>query len=790
MKKLGMALLLVPVLAIAEMATDQAPEFGAPTEGFSRHLRSVAVDDLVERGRITGVYEGSPQYKERAQWFADNYYSTLAAKKVWHEGTSPATHERAGPITWDIVPIPQEAPPPCDQPQSTKYDEEGCRIANSLFKDLEAEDPAKAQQMRDMVRRGRDVWFKGTFGNQDLNEIHLARTIGQENMHYAEWMHTKHRPYRFSKWGLINDPDCEQGDASSFWLDKCKDPKSSGVLGYRKYFKDPEVDGAGQVVFDPRSTPYTEGEMQAQRRFAIGHPCVQCHVAFDPTNPPQNPNEPEWGNITGHIGNQYVNQPLAAFLSAVPRDHFAVQAVAAARPGTVDTSLNPNDFMHNPGTQNNITDFMNKRIFQHEMKDPFSGELSTAPTMHVLKGGEDSVGERLALLRVYINIGMCTEECWVPNFPVPGAFFGEDAAQKPMRIEQCARDCDAWNYADAKMTDMAIYLLAGGPYYLMNATDVDGTPGSAYIDTSKIPQGRKVFTRNCARCHSTRVPPDAIVGDQDALEKFYEGHVFGSEQFWELEFDPVLRESDMFKAKYLKADANGHVRPAQFASDDAFGQDWLGNDEREPFNEIGTNSCRARHDNHNEGQIWEEFASETYRASPRAGSVPKRFNRMVPVLGGREFGEQEIGPGGPGYLRNISLLSVWAHAPFLHNNAIGELTYLDDGAIDYTVKGRVEQYHLAMRELLTSDNPDDEPHRRPKTMLTTEKVMVAPREDGQGFIKLPVKKGTPVAYFASSDPHKPLFQKCDDLVENKGHQFGVDLSADDKLALTEFLKLM
>ena len=27
--------------------------------------------------------------------------------------------------------------------------------------------------------------------------------------------------------------------------------------------------------------------------------------------------------------------------------------------------------------------------------------------------------------------------------------------------------------------------------------------------------------------------------------------------------------------------------------------------------------------------------------------------------------------GGRGYYRNISLLSAWAHAPFMHNNAIG-----------------------------------------------------------------------------------------------------------------------
>ena len=790
MKQLRMVLAFGLVASsLAAWAQDGATD-DAADDGFSRTLREVTPQDLVERGRVTGVYEGSPQYQAKKDWYAQHFYDTLAAKKIWHEGTSPATHERNGPITWDIAPIPQKAPPPCDQKQPTGFDTEGCRIANSLFKDVAVSDPKKAAELRESVRRGRDVWFKGTFGNQDLNEIHLSRTIGKANQHYAEWMHTKHRPYRFSKWGMINDPDCVQGDASTFWLDKCEDPKSTGVLGYRKYFKDPQRDADGKVVFDPRSTPYQEGELQDQRRFAIGHPCVQCHVAFDPTDPPANPNEPEWENLTGHIGNQYTNQPLAAFLSALPRDDFSVQAVGSARPGTVDTSLNPNDFMHNPGTQNNITDFMNKRIFQHEMKDPLSGEISTAPTMHVLKGAEDSVGERLALLRVYINIGMCTEECWVPNFPVPGSFFGKDAAQKPMRIKQCAEECDAWNYADAKMPDLAMYLLAGGPFYLMNATDVDGSKGSQYIDLAKVPAGRKTFVRECARCHSTRVPPDAIEADRDALEKFYEGHVFGAESFWKLEFDPAFRESEAFQAKYMAKDADGHLRPAQFARDGQFGQDWLGNDNPEPYGVIGTNSCRARHDNHNKGQIWEEFASETYRNRPAAGSVPRRFNRMFPLLGGKEFGTQDVGPGGPGYLRNISLLSVWAHAPLLHNNAVGELTYLPDGAIDYTVRGRVEQFHNAMDELLMSDNPNDEPHREPKITVTTEDIMLAPREDGQGFIKLPVKKGTPVAYFASSNPHKPLYQKCDDLVENKGHQFGVELSAQEKAALVEFLKLM
>ncbi|MGV2480264.1 UNVERIFIED_CONTAM: hypothetical protein IGO34_26035, partial [Salmonella enterica subsp. enterica serovar Weltevreden] len=110
-----------------------------------------------------------------------------------------------------------------------------------------------------------------------------------------------------------------------------------------------------------------------------------------------------------------------------------------------------------------------------------------------------------------------------------------------------------------------------------------------------------------------------------------------------------------------------------------------------PFNVIGTNMCRAMHDNHNQGHIWEEFASLTYQQTPSPGSVPQVLNRMIPGLGGRVIGEKKI-EGGPGYLRNISLLSVWATAPFLHNNAVGELTYLKDGGIDYTVAGRIKQF--------------------------------------------------------------------------------------------------
>ena len=754
-------------------------------EPYSATYRSISLVDLVEKNLVTGIYEGTPYWKNRTDWFDKNFYATLAARKVWKDGTSPDTHKRGGPVTWDYEPIPQYEPPPCDKPQPTGYDAEGCRYVLSLFKDVEAKDPEKARRMREQARRGRDVWFKGTFGNQDENYLHQSRVVGKENMNYL-WLDTRTRKDRFTKWGLINDPDCVEGDASTNWYDKCQDPHSSGVLGYRKYYADPVKDSEGKLVYDPRTAPYSETEVKENKRYVVGHPCVQCHVGFDPTNPPENPNEPKWENLSGTIGNQHTRQPLA-FFHGVPSNHLANQVVLGGRHGTIDTSLVASDWQHNPGTQNNIMDFHNKRIFEHEMKNPVTGETKKANTRHVLKGGEDSVGDHLALIRVYVNIGMCTEECWVPYFPYPGQSLGRGTTQSPFKIMQCANKCDAWNYADAKMDDLAAFLLTGGPTYLLASKEKTDS-GEMFIDKTVIPKGREIFAKECASCHSSKIAPENVRADKNALAKFYEGHVFGKEDYWNLEFEDSKKNDPEFIGKYFVKEG-AKVRPKQFAEKGIFGQDWLGNDERTPFNIVGTNYCRALHDNHSVGHIWEEFGSITYQNWASPGSVKRVLNRLFPLIGGLQIGERKV-DGGSGYYRNISLLSVWATAPFLHNNAIGEITFLPDGSPDYTLKGRIKQFEAAYDELMTSDNPGVTPHREPKITGFTEDVKVTAREDGQGFPKVTLKAGTPVAHVGSLDPHHPIFMKCDDLIENKGHQFGVNLTKEEKYALREFLKIL
>ena len=127
--------------------------------------------------------------------------------------------------------------------------------------------------------------------------------------------------------------------------------------------------------------------------------------------------------------------------------------------------------------------------------------------------------------------------------------------------------------------------------------------------------------------------------------------------------------------------------------------------------EVETNRCRALHSNHMKDHVWQEYGSETLRARTPDPNV------------------REPGDDGRGYYRNVSLVSVWAHAPFLHNNALGpeicgqpknrenffyRSSYVDPAtkqllpadkapacwAYDPSVDGRFKLYVASMEELL------------------------------------------------------------------------------------------
>ncbi|MEJ2325634.1 MAG: hypothetical protein P8Y25_01960 [Chromatiaceae bacterium] len=734
---------------------------------YSRDLVSISLEQAKAAGLDTGVYQGSDQVRADPDGYANRFHETLASKKRYLD----SEHTR-----WEIVPVPEAPPPACDQPQPTGFDAEGCRYVRSLFQDLARQDPQRAHEYRQRVRRGREVWFKGTFGNQDLYNIYFVKILNAMP-DYTAWLDTRNRGQRFARFGLINDPDCTPGSEATYWLDDCPDPHATGVLGVRKYYADPAQG------FDPRSSPYEEGEIAAQKRYVIGFACAVCHVAFDPSNPPKDPANPRWENLMGGIGNQYVLQGRM-FSQGLPEGSYLRVLIDAQRPGTSDTSLEANDYIHNPGTINAIMNTHNRPVFEERMRHPLTGVTSMARTRHVLKGGEDSVGEHLALLRVYVNIGLCSLECWTPNFPKIGTVVF-DTEQKPFRIAQCAKDCEDWNYADAKMDDLLSYLLSVGPTYLDKAVDVDGTHGSAYINAALVPRGREVFIEQCARCHSSRKIPELVdTRDPASMRALFKGHIFGGFHAWRRELPPAFVASPELAA-YLDP-VSGDLKQQVEGK-----QDWLGNDQLTPYHEIGVNVCRSIQTNHLAGHIWDEFSSLSYKQRTSPGSLPKVVNPMLPLVGGRNpFGMRNTVDGGRGYMRNVSLLSVWSSEPLLHNNALGPYARLPDGAPDYSVKGLVKSFEQAMRELLTSDDPQAKKHRQLVVSRVPEDIAVPTREDGNSFLELTLPAGSPVGYMGSVDPHAPVFTRCDDYADNRGHQFGIDLSDPDKTALIEFLKTL
>lgn len=468
--------------------------------------------------------------------------------------------------------------------------------------------------------------------------------------------------------------------------------------GYRTMLLDADPADAASENSDARMNRLFDGSVEPP--FRIGMACGACHIAFDPTNPPADPNNPEWENIDGLVGNQY-SRASNMLGNGLSKHRIEWQLIARSRPGVVDTSALPMDLVSNPGTMNAIINFAKRPLHEHTFsrwtkaaicpadaaeedcwcepgKDGKCWEWTrvTEDVPNVLKGGEDSVGYNEAIQRVYFNIGSCAEQCWMNHLPDLRA---ADPAQRnygqtPFDIGQCRRDCGSFRAIEDRLNEVKAFFLSARPSDLYAARGLD-EPRDLELQLDEeffdgaVEQGRAVFAETCARCHSSQSGP---YDNTDFLAASAE--------------DATLRE------------------------------DWLGNDEPTLASEVGTYTARAQHSNHMETRVWAQYASENVKA--RAADP-----NATEVMTG----------GGRGYYRNISLLSAWAHAPFMQNNAIGpELCGKDDGtktdhysspyvdgdgkpladppecwAYDPSVEGRYELFKASMEDMLYPDRRTD-----------------------------------------------------------------------------------
>lgn len=310
------------------------------------------------------------------------------------------------------------------------------------------------------VAEGRDIWFKSTFGGERFFSLILPNPPFNLRLAFDQML-TWPRDTRFDEYGVINDPECMPGDASTNYYDRCDDPESTGVIGVRKF---PNPSGGAPL---------------------IGATCAACHAGFDPVNPPSNPNHPKAENIHPTVGNQYVQIGKIFNGHLSPHDP-RYQIFSSWAPGTVDTTLLENDYINNPGMITPIWAVPDRPYFDVTI----NGE--PARVHRNGQGGEDDIGCEQAALRVYFNIGMCAAECMIGHLA-----NGPGGSQTPIDLGQCRSVCPDLLQAEESVGKLCAFLDTPRSPRLVKAPG-----GSSLIDWKVVGKGRKVFFRACESCHS------------------------------------------------------------------------------------------------------------------------------------------------------------------------------------------------------------------------------------------------------------------------------------------------
>ena len=628
--------------------------------------------------------------------------------------------------------------------------------------------------------------------------------------------------------------------------------KATGIVGLR-LFPNPDFDDAAKKVWNEaiKKNPdayYTDENFYSTKKlirpYRVGMSCGFCHVGPAPTNPPGDPENPAWANLNSNPGAQYFWVDRIFFWN--PKDvksSFIYQLFHTQQPGALDTSFVSTDSINNPRTMNAIYNVGPRLEAGKKWKEKLAGgELDnkqfgdfpqtkvlsdlfqppdTVLTPRVLKDGSDSVGALGALNRVFLNIGLFSEE-WLLHFrPLVG---GKEITPIPIATNE--KNSSYWVATTRQTPDLALFFLkTAQPDKLADTPYGKANPP----DAAKLERGKMMFAENCTRCHSSKQPPNICM------------------------LGTPCKAGDIIEntAEYFEWQRN-EVKKPDFLADN-----FLSTDRRVSIQELGINACSPLATNAIRGNIWDNFSSDTYKDLPGTGQITL-YNPIDATPW-----SYNMRAGGRGYARPASLISIWSTAPFLQNNSVGPFNP------DPSVEGRLDSFNKSIEQMLWPEKRDKDPFvgdRIPgpsKIMRTTSRSylkvasgylpgdIIPYGEWGvwlnrllpwafskEGDLNLgPIPKNTPVnlisnlelisesrhpedrvAHFkklahvvfglkktlkslpdnpteeqldAAFKPHVPdllALSKCPDFIVNKGHYFGSNLADDDKRALIEFLK--
>jgi hypothetical protein len=745
--------------------------------------------------------------------------------------------------------------------------------------------------------KGRNMWIVWTGGNDKLWDTLSVTSVGTLDLLKTVSSYPGLKASRDNRWnylGLVNEPCFKKPSGPDpnrygLWLD-VRDPScpadpfeneskypgvkigargknlpagsyygyGTGIVGLR-LFPNPDFDEAAAKKWDAKryyTDPSYYNDKSLVRPYRVGMSCGFCHVGPSPTNPPADPENPKWENLSSIVGAQYFWIDRIFAWESDPSS-FPVQLFHSSRPGTLDTSLISSDNINNPRTMNAFYALMprmveakrwgketlaggglnNKQFNDYVHEGPLT-EFFQAPNTswspRVLKDGSDSVGALGALNRVYLNIGLFSEE-WLLHFR---ALVGGQPIT-PIEIAVANKNSAYWEATEQWTPDMALFFLgkSTAPHHLKDAPG-----GDAYLtkDKAQLERGKIVFAERCARCHSSKIPAPAPGLDPNGCSG--KDYLDCWNKYW------AWTKTDDFKAQMRKI-----VQQPDFLDDN-----YLSTDQRVPVTLLQTNACSPLATNALAGNIWDNFSSQTYKELPSVGSVTVYH----PYTGAAST--YNMPAGGRGYTRPPSLISMWSTAPFLLNNSVGKFN------ASPSVAARMDSFQNSIEQMLWPEKRDKDslfgdsvPGTMDRTTQTSYlrvpggylpdflKPLLStghrwfPWIFGEGEVQLgPIPKGTPVDLLANldilgeaTDPagklehQKKVFDlllrmkidlatlppnatddeakqkfanlvpglielsKCPDYVVNRGHYFGTSqlqeepgLSDDDKRALIEFLK--
>jgi hypothetical protein len=621
--------------------------------------------------------------------------------------------------------------------------------SEDYFHDMDGALPLTEQEIA-----GRNMWLVWSGGNDRLWDHMSDYTFGAFDLLKIVSSHPSQGYSRGNRWsylGLVNEPCFEPAtgpdkNRRGLWLDvRTKDcaadpfeneskypgvavgsrgkplgdgttqPVGSfygyatGIMGLR-LFPNPAFDEKAAKAWDAEkyyTDPGYYNRKDLVRPYRVGMSCGFCHVGPSPVNPPADPGQPKFANLSSSVGAQYMWVDKLFIHNANKPEgqkNYMYQLARTFRPGAMDTSLISTDSINNPRTMNAVYDFVARMgVAKHLWHEKLAGGqldnkqfndfITTGPltefyskadatvrTPHVLKDGADSVGLLGALNRVYLNIGLFSEE-WLLHFnPVAGG-----KTITPIKIETAQKNSSYWQATEAGTPNTALFFLkAAQPDHLKDAPG-----GAAYLssDAATLERGKSVFADTCARCHSSKGPPPPPELALSPAKCAGAGYLGCFKRYW------TWTQSDAYKSQ---------MRQIVQAPDFLQGN-YLSSEARIPVTLLRTNACSPLATNALAGNIWDNFSSQSYKQLPSVGTLTLND----PFTG--ELLPYPMPAGGRGYTRVPSLISAWSTAPFLLNNTVGPFD------TDPSVAARMKVFDASIEQMLW-------PEKRVRDSILGDKV--------------------------------------------------------------------